>query len=108
VLDRVHAGLDGDAGGGVSVAVRRDLAAPLVRLGDDGRHFLQRELRHVDGIGFRKHPAACGDLDEVGAPLHLVAHRFAALFRPAANALDRPPRLHFVGREGVVIEMPTG
>src|SRR2546428_9419706 len=53
----------------------------------------QRELRYVDGIGFREHTAAGGDLDEVGAPLHLVTHRLAALLRAAARSEEHTSEL---------------
>src|SRR6476646_4298695 len=52
--------------------------------------------------------AACGDLDDVCTPLHLVAHRLAALLGAGADALDRSPRLHAIGRQGVVVEVPAG
>ena len=70
--------------------------------------FLRGELRHVDRVGLRQHAAAGGDLDDVRAPLHLVAHRLAALVRPGADALDRPVRLDALGREGEVIDVAAG
>ena len=93
VLDRVDPGGDGHLGGAVAVAVRRDLAAPVVRLGDDGIHFFLGQLRIVHRIRQRQHAARGHELDHVGAELDLIAHGGAAFFGTVAHALHAgPPR----------------
>src|SRR5437016_2124126 len=105
VLDRIHTRLDSDPRGGVSVAVSGDLSFPLVSFGYDRRHFLQCELRHIHRVGLGQHAAAGGELDDIRTPFHLVARGFAALLGAAADALDRPERVHALGREGVPVRV---
>ena len=55
MLDRIHAGVDGEAGGLVAVAMRRHPAVPPVCLGDDRGELFGSELRHIDRVGLGKH-----------------------------------------------------
>ncbi len=51
MFDRIDAGLNRHARGGVAVTVRRDLASPVMRFLHDRVHFVLRELRRIDRIG---------------------------------------------------------
>src|SRR5207248_2130643 len=52
-----------------------------------------------------QHAAAGGELDDIRTPFHLVARGLAALLGAAADALDRPERVHALGREGVPVRV---
>ena len=89
VLDGVDAGFNSQLRREVAVGVGSDFSLPLVRFGDDRGQLLGRQLRHVDGIGLGEHAARGADLDDVGAPLHLVAHGLAALVGAIADTFNR-------------------
>src|SRR3546814_2193353 len=83
--------LDRQARGCVAVRVRGDLAPPPMRFADRGIEFRAGQLGNVDGI-IGENSARGADLDDVGAPFDLVAHRLAALIGPRADALARGER----------------
>ena len=104
VLDGVDAGGDGHLRRGVAVAVRGDLAPPVMRLLDDGVHLVLRELGRVDGIGEGEDAARGHEFDDVGAVLDLVAHRGAALVGAVADAVQRPLLRHAArGRNRIAV-----
>ena len=90
MLDRVDAGADRDLRPFGAVRVGgRPLVQPM-RLVDERIHFRLRELRRVDLVGEREHAAGRAHLDDVGAVLHLEAHRIAELIGAARDAVGDP------------------
>ena len=111
MLDRIDPGLDRRLDAGGAVGVRRRLAPEGVRLADDGAQLLVGELPRPQIVARRQHAAGCGDLDQVGAVLDLVADGGAALVRGIADSrLDAAAaRDREVGAEGVQgVGVPAG
>ena len=105
MLDGVDAGLDGEFGRRVAVAVRRRLASPGVGLLHDGVHLRLRQLRVVHRIAQGEHAARGHELDDGGAVLDLPAHRLAALVGAVADAALDALGGHAVGRKRIGVRV---
>ncbi len=70
--------------------VRGHTQAQPVRLVDDRRNLLLRQLRRLRILGEDRPGAGRHELDEVGSPAHLFAHSPARFPRPVRLAVHRP------------------
>ena len=85
VFNGIHPGPQRRLDAALGVGVGGRLAAQAVGCFNNGPQFLVRQLLAGPGRGFAQHPAGCGDLDDIGAALHLAAHGGAAGVRPIAS-----------------------
>ena len=110
VLDAVDAGGDGVADRVGTVGVGRDAQSATVCLVDDRPQFLVRIVLRAGWSGHRHHPARAAHLDQFGAVLDLVAHRFADFVDPVRDAfLDgQVQHVGCEGREHRRVQVPSG
>ena len=87
------------------MGVRRDFAAEAVRIGDDGLHLFQGELRGVRIVTLGKHSASRANLDDVGAILDDLARLVLHVLNAVGNASFGGVKL--VGQQ-VVVAMSAG
>ena len=87
------------------MVVHGDLAAPHVRLLDDGVHLLLRKLLAADAVAMGEHPARAHELDHVRPVLDVLAHLGPE--RPGAVSYALVPVVE-IPRQQVLVRMAAG